>query len=61
VDSEEVAAAVESEIFNENRVAPDLEIITETPPNGDAWIRESTQPLLIQKLSTKTKPLPNQK
>jgi hypothetical protein len=40
VDSEELAAPVELEIFNENRVVADSEIITETASKGDAWIRK---------------------
>jgi len=38
VDSEELAAPVDSEIVNENRVVADSEIITETASKGDAWI-----------------------
>jgi hypothetical protein len=61
VHSEALAAPVDSEKVNENWVGADWEIINETYSKGDAWIRESTQPLLIQKLSRKTKLLPTRK
>jgi hypothetical protein len=47
------ATLVDSKIVHENYVAIDSEIITETPYKGDAWIRNSSQPLLTQKKSTK--------
>jgi hypothetical protein len=53
VDSEALAAPVDSEKVNENRVGADWEIITETLSKGDAWIRKRSQPLLTQKKSTK--------
>jgi hypothetical protein len=49
MDSKALAAPVDSDKVNKNGVGADLEIINETPSTGDAWIRESTQPLLIQK------------
>jgi hypothetical protein len=49
VYSEALAAPVDSEKFNKNGVGADSEIINETPSTGDAWICESTQPLLIHK------------
>ena len=49
VDSEVLAAPFDLEKVNEIRVGAASEIINETPSTGDAWIRESTQPLLIQK------------
>ena len=38
MDSEEIAAPFDLEIVNENEVGADLEIVTETPSKGDAWI-----------------------
>jgi len=46
MDSEELVGPVDSDIFNENRVVADSEIIAKTASKGEAWIRESTQPLL---------------
>jgi hypothetical protein len=40
---------VDLEKVNENGVGADSEIFNEKPSTGDAWIRDSTQPLLIQK------------
>ena len=49
MDSEVLAAPVDSDKVNENGVVAESEIINETPSTGDVWIRESTQPLLILK------------
>jgi hypothetical protein len=49
VDSEALTTPVDSEMVNENGVGADSEMVNEPPSTGDAWIRESTQPLLIQK------------
>jgi hypothetical protein len=49
VDSEALAAPDDLEKINENGVGADLQIVNEKPSIGDAWIRESTQSLLIQK------------
>jgi hypothetical protein len=38
VDSEVLAAPVDSEKLNENEVGVDWEIIIETPLKGDTWI-----------------------
>jgi len=54
VDSAAPTAPVDLEIVNKNYIAIDSEIITETPFKGDAWFRNSCQPLLIQKKWTKT-------
>jgi len=54
VDLEALAAPFNLEKVNENGVGADLEIFNGTPSIGDAWIRESTQPLLTYKRSTKT-------
>ena len=56
MDSEELAAPVDSEKVNKNRVGANCEIITETPSKGDAWIWKRSQPLLIQKNSMKQLP-----
>ena len=61
VDSEALTAPVDIEIVNKNWVVADSEIITETPFKGDTWIRESSQPLLTQKKSTKTESVPTGK
>jgi hypothetical protein len=45
----ENGVGADSEMVNENGVGADSEMVNETPSTGDAWIRESTQPLLIQK------------
>jgi hypothetical protein len=52
---------VESEIINDNWVAADSEIITETTSKGDARIRKRSQPLVTQKRSTKTESVPTRK
>jgi hypothetical protein len=39
VDSEVLAALVNSEKLNQNEVGAELEIINETTSKGDAWIR----------------------
>jgi hypothetical protein len=39
MDSTAQTAPLDSEISNENGVATDSEIITETASTGDAWIR----------------------
>jgi 1,2-phenylacetyl-CoA epoxidase PaaB subunit len=44
VDSLAPTAFVESEIVNDNWVAAESEIITETPSKGDAWIRKRSHP-----------------
>jgi hypothetical protein len=49
VDSEALVAPFDIEKVNKNGVGADSEILNETPSIGDAWIRESTQPLLIPK------------
>jgi hypothetical protein len=49
VDSEALAAPFDLEKVNENGVGADSEIINGTPSIGDAWIRNSTKPFLIQK------------
>ena len=49
MDSEALAGPVDSDNVNENGVGADSEMVNETPSTGDAWIRESTHPLLIQK------------
>jgi hypothetical protein len=46
VDSEVLAAPVNSEKVNENFVGADSEIVNETSTKGDAWIRQRAQPLL---------------
>jgi hypothetical protein len=46
VDSEVLAAPVDSENVNENGVGGAWEIINETTSEGDAWIRQRDQPLL---------------
>jgi len=40
VDSEELAAPVDSEKVNENRLGADWKIVAETPFKGDTWIRK---------------------
>jgi len=61
---------IDSEIVNENWVAADSEIITETASTGDKWIHQRTkplltrkhsQPLLTKKRSTKTKSVSTRK
>ena len=54
MDSSAPTAFVESEIVNDNWVAAESEIITETPTKGEAWIQKCSQPLLSQKMSRKT-------
>jgi len=44
VDSEVLAAPVDSENVNENLVDPDLEIVNETSYNGDKWILQRANP-----------------
>ena len=61
MDSEELVALVDLEIFNENRVDAASEIITETASKGDAWIQKRSQPLLTNKRSTKTESVPTRK
>ena len=61
LDSSVLPTPLDWEIVNENWVAADLEIITETPSKGDAWIRKHSQPLLTQKWSMKTGSVPTQK
>jgi hypothetical protein len=56
VDSSTPPALVDPEIVNENRVAADSEIITESASKDDAWIRKRSKALLIQKRSTKQLP-----
>jgi len=51
VDSWALATPFDSKIVNENWVVAVLEIITETPPKGDAWIHQRSHPLLTQKKS----------
>ena len=46
MDSEVLAAPVDSENVNENLVGPDWEIVNETNSKGDMWILQGTQPLL---------------
>jgi hypothetical protein len=46
VDSEVLAAPVDSQKVNENWVDADWEIVNETTSKGDAWIRQRAQPLL---------------
>jgi hypothetical protein len=46
VDSEVLAAPVDSEKVNENRGEGDWEIINETSSKGDKWILQRAQPLL---------------
>jgi len=46
VDSEVLAAPVDLEKVNEICVGGDWEIVNETTPKGDAWIRQRAQPLL---------------
>jgi hypothetical protein len=53
VDSEELAAPVDLEIVNRNRVGADSEIVNEKASIGDAWILQRSQPLFTQKKSTK--------
>jgi hypothetical protein len=45
VDSEVLAALVDSENVNENLVGPDWEIVNETSYNGDKWILQRAKPL----------------
>jgi len=49
VDSEEIAAPFDLEIVNENEVGADLEIVTETPSKGDAWICKCRNPCWLRK------------
>jgi hypothetical protein len=49
VDSEALATPVDSEKVSDNGVGADSQMVNETPSTGDAWIRESTSPNLIQK------------
>jgi hypothetical protein len=58
VDSEELAASVDSEKVNKNRVGADRKIVTETPSKVDVWIRTGSQLLLTQRKSTKMKSVP---
>jgi hypothetical protein len=53
VDSEVLAAPLDSEKVNENWVGGDWEIVNETTSKGDAWIRQRAQPLLTDKKSMK--------
>jgi len=46
VDSEVLAAPVDLEKVNENRVGGDWDIVNETSSNGDNWIIQRAQPLL---------------
>jgi len=46
VDSKSLAAPVDSEKNNENKVSADWEIINEKPSKDDARIRKRSQPLL---------------
>jgi hypothetical protein len=46
VYSEVLAAPVDSENVNENRVCADWEIVNETTSKGDAWICQGAQPRL---------------
>jgi len=46
VDSKALLAPIDSEKINENCVAADSEIITETTSKGDAWIRQRSQPVM---------------
>jgi hypothetical protein len=59
--SDALTAPVDSAIVNENYVTVDSEIITKTPFKGDTWIRNSYQPLLTQKKSTKSESKPTRK
>jgi hypothetical protein len=61
VDCSAHIAPVDSEIVIENFVVAALEIITEKPSKGDAWICQRLQPLSTQKKSRKTEFLPTQK
>jgi len=49
VDLEALTAPIDLKKVNENGVGANSEIVNGTPSIGEAWIRESTQPLLIQK------------
>jgi hypothetical protein len=49
MDSEVLAAPVDSEIVNENWATTVSEIVNETDSKADAWIRQLPQPLLTQK------------
>jgi len=46
VDSEVLAAPVDSENVIENGVGADWEIVNETTSKGDAWTHQHAQPLL---------------
>jgi hypothetical protein len=49
VDSSALAASVDTEKVNENRVGVDGEIVNETNCKGDAWIHQRSQPLWTEK------------
>ena len=49
MDSEVLAAPVDSEIVNENWATTVSEIVNETDSKADTWIRQLPQPLLTQK------------
>jgi hypothetical protein len=46
VDSDVVAAPVDSEKFNENGVGGDWEIVIDTSSKGHKWIPQRAKPLL---------------
>ena len=46
MDSEGLAAPVDSENVNENGVGAHWEIVNETSSKGDTWIHYRAQPLL---------------
>jgi hypothetical protein len=61
MDSTAQRALVGYEIFNENLVATESEIINETASTGDAWIRQHKEPMWAFKSSIKIQSLQNQK
>jgi hypothetical protein len=61
VDSEVLAALVDSEKENEICVGGDWVIINETSSKGDKWILHQAEHLLTEKLFLKTEPLPSSK
>jgi hypothetical protein len=54
-------APIVSEIVNNNWVAADSEMLTETPYKGEACIQKRSQPLLTQEKSMKTESVPTRK
>jgi hypothetical protein len=61
MDSTAQRALVGYEIFKENSVAAESEIINETASTGDTWIRQHKEPMWAFKLSIKIQSLQNQK